>query len=167
MIMITIICVKPIVFLLVDEEDEYECVSVVNSHTQDVKHVVWHPTQEVWYSFYMHVVQRSHYWLHTRNDQLFLVIFFCSFSHQPVMTTKCVFIKRWMMTGNVEPHWRVTNPLFGVWPLTLMDRDWCRVAMIVLWRSGRRRLEMVRAWGFQNVFYVQFCSIFLFWIVSL
>lgn len=30
-----------------DEEDEYECVSVVNSHTQDVKHVVWHPTQEV------------------------------------------------------------------------------------------------------------------------
>lgn len=31
----------------VDEEDEYECVTVVNSHTQDVKHVVWHPTQEV------------------------------------------------------------------------------------------------------------------------
>ncbi|RXM31383.1 putative cytosolic iron-sulfur protein assembly protein CIAO1 [Acipenser ruthenus] len=30
----------------VDEEDEYECVSVVNSHTQDVKHVVWHPNQE-------------------------------------------------------------------------------------------------------------------------
>ena len=30
-----------------DEEDEYECVTVVNSHTQDVKHVVWHPTQEV------------------------------------------------------------------------------------------------------------------------
>ncbi|MGH0130565.1 UNVERIFIED_CONTAM: hypothetical protein FKN15_015416 [Acipenser sinensis] len=31
----------------VDEEDEYECVSVVNSHTQDVKHVVWHPNQEI------------------------------------------------------------------------------------------------------------------------
>jgi len=31
----------------VDEEEEYECVSVLNSHTQDVKHVVWHPTQEV------------------------------------------------------------------------------------------------------------------------
>ena len=31
----------------VDEEDEYECVSVVNSHTQDVKHVVWHPNREV------------------------------------------------------------------------------------------------------------------------
>lgn len=31
----------------VDEEDEYECVSVLNSHTQDVKHVVWHPNQEV------------------------------------------------------------------------------------------------------------------------
>lgn len=31
----------------VDEEDEYECVSVLNSHTQDVKHVVWHPSQEV------------------------------------------------------------------------------------------------------------------------
>ncbi|KAF6729289.1 putative cytosolic iron-sulfur protein assembly protein ciao1-A [Oryzias melastigma] len=31
----------------VDEEDEYECVTVVNSHTQDVKHVVWHPTQEL------------------------------------------------------------------------------------------------------------------------
>lgn len=34
-------------FLPVDEEDEYECVTVLNSHTQDVKHVVWHPTQEV------------------------------------------------------------------------------------------------------------------------
>lgn len=33
--------------LTVDEEDEYECVSVLNSHTQDVKHVVWHPSQEV------------------------------------------------------------------------------------------------------------------------
>uniref|UniRef100_A0A2K5Y4G9 Cytosolic iron-sulfur assembly component 1 n=1 Tax=Mandrillus leucophaeus TaxID=9568 RepID=A0A2K5Y4G9_MANLE len=31
----------------VDEEDEYECVSVLNSHTQDVKHVVWHPSQEL------------------------------------------------------------------------------------------------------------------------
>lgn len=31
----------------VDEEDEYECVTVVNSHTQDVKHIVWHPTGEV------------------------------------------------------------------------------------------------------------------------
>ncbi|NXF41444.1 CIAO1 protein, partial [Nyctibius bracteatus] len=31
----------------VDEEEEYECVSVLNSHTQDVKHVVWHPNQEL------------------------------------------------------------------------------------------------------------------------
>lgn len=31
----------------VDEEDEYECVTVLNSHTQDVKHAVWHPTKEV------------------------------------------------------------------------------------------------------------------------
>lgn len=31
----------------VDEEDEYECMSVLNSHTQDVKHVIWHPNQEV------------------------------------------------------------------------------------------------------------------------
>uniref|UniRef100_A0A8C3SHF4 Cytosolic iron-sulfur protein assembly protein CIAO1 n=1 Tax=Chelydra serpentina TaxID=8475 RepID=A0A8C3SHF4_CHESE len=33
--------------LTVDEEDEYECVSVLNAHTQDVKHVVWHPNQEL------------------------------------------------------------------------------------------------------------------------
>lgn len=31
----------------VDEENDFECLTVVNSHTQDVKHVVWHPTQEV------------------------------------------------------------------------------------------------------------------------
>ncbi|NWJ03058.1 CIAO1 protein, partial [Crypturellus undulatus] len=31
----------------VDEEEEYECVSVLSSHTQDVKHVVWHPSQEL------------------------------------------------------------------------------------------------------------------------
>lgn len=34
----------------VDEEDEYECVTVLNSHTQDVKHAVWHPTKEVRHS---------------------------------------------------------------------------------------------------------------------
>lgn len=39
----------------VDEEDEYECVTVINSHTQDVKHVVWHPNQEVGHSLrYIH-----------------------------------------------------------------------------------------------------------------
>lgn len=31
----------------VDEDDDYECVTVINSHTQDVKHVAWHPNQEV------------------------------------------------------------------------------------------------------------------------
>lgn len=36
-----------LVCFTVDEEDEYECVTVVNSHTQDVKHIVWHPTKEV------------------------------------------------------------------------------------------------------------------------
>lgn len=34
-------------FASVDEEDDYECVTVINSHTQDVKHVAWHPNQEV------------------------------------------------------------------------------------------------------------------------
>lgn len=34
-------------FTSVDEEDDYECVTVINSHTQDVKHIVWHPNQEV------------------------------------------------------------------------------------------------------------------------
>lgn len=34
-------------FTSVDEDDDYECVTVINSHTQDVKHIVWHPNQEV------------------------------------------------------------------------------------------------------------------------
>lgn len=34
-------------FTSVDEEDDYECVTVINAHTQDVKHIVWHPNQEV------------------------------------------------------------------------------------------------------------------------
>ena len=29
------------------EDDEYECASVLHSHSQDVKKVVWHPTEEV------------------------------------------------------------------------------------------------------------------------
>lgn len=31
----------------VDEDEEYECVTVLNAHTQDVKHVAWHPKKEV------------------------------------------------------------------------------------------------------------------------
>ncbi len=30
-----------------DDDDEYECASVLQSHSQDVKSVVWHPTLEV------------------------------------------------------------------------------------------------------------------------
>ncbi|NXM87328.1 CIAO1 protein, partial [Oenanthe oenanthe] len=30
-----------------EEEQEFECVSVLSAHTQDVKHVVWHPSQEL------------------------------------------------------------------------------------------------------------------------
>uniref|UniRef100_A0A8C3UE56 Probable cytosolic iron-sulfur protein assembly protein CIAO1 n=1 Tax=Catharus ustulatus TaxID=91951 RepID=A0A8C3UE56_CATUS len=29
------------------QENDFECVSVLSAHTQDVKHVVWHPSQEV------------------------------------------------------------------------------------------------------------------------
>ena len=33
---------------LVDEESEdFECASVITSHTQDVKKIVWHPNKEV------------------------------------------------------------------------------------------------------------------------
>ena len=31
----------------VDDDEEYECVSVIESHTQDVKKVVWHPHADV------------------------------------------------------------------------------------------------------------------------
>ena len=35
-------------FPSVDEESEdFECASVINSHTQDVKRVLWHPSKEV------------------------------------------------------------------------------------------------------------------------
>ena len=29
------------------DEDDYECASVLNKHTQDVKKVAWHPHKEV------------------------------------------------------------------------------------------------------------------------
>lgn len=32
---------------VVEEEEDYECVSVLHDHTQDVKRVLWHPTEEV------------------------------------------------------------------------------------------------------------------------
>ena len=35
-------------YLLADEEDdEYECAAVLSKHEQDVKCVVWHPTDDV------------------------------------------------------------------------------------------------------------------------
>ena len=33
--------------VLVDEDQEYECASVLSSHTQDVKCVLWHPHEDV------------------------------------------------------------------------------------------------------------------------
>ena len=37
--------------IAVQEDDEYECASVIHSHSQDVKKVVWHPTEEVSWIF--------------------------------------------------------------------------------------------------------------------
>jgi len=34
-------------FPTVQEDDEYECASVLHSHSQDVKRVTWHPDKEV------------------------------------------------------------------------------------------------------------------------
>jgi hypothetical protein len=34
--------------LVTEQEDcEFECVEVLTGHTQDVKHVQWHPTEDV------------------------------------------------------------------------------------------------------------------------
>ena len=33
--------------LSVDDEEDYECASVLSNHTQDVKCVAWHPSLEV------------------------------------------------------------------------------------------------------------------------
>jgi hypothetical protein len=30
-----------------DEEEDFECISVIQSHSQDVKAVQWHPTLDV------------------------------------------------------------------------------------------------------------------------
>jgi len=35
---------------LVIDDDEYECSSVLTTHSQDVKHVVWHPNKNVRYN---------------------------------------------------------------------------------------------------------------------
>ena len=34
-------------FILVTEDEEYECASVLTDHKQDVKNVKWHPQLEV------------------------------------------------------------------------------------------------------------------------
>ena len=33
--------------ILVCEDDQFECSSVLTVHSQDVKHVVWHPHKNV------------------------------------------------------------------------------------------------------------------------
>lgn len=38
----------------VNEDEDYECASVINAHTQDVKCIVWHPTEEVQSLFLSH-----------------------------------------------------------------------------------------------------------------
>lgn len=82
----------------VDEEDEYECVTVVNSHTQDVKHVVWHPTQEVGHT----LLYAPDWFVVTLSYHLFTMCFHSSWL-QPATTTTSVFTRKRMMTGSAEP----------------------------------------------------------------
>jgi len=46
-ICITTVYVKKILLFTVTEDEDYECASVLSSHTQDVKHVTWHPNKEI------------------------------------------------------------------------------------------------------------------------
>ena len=57
---------------VVDDGEEFECASVLNSHTQDVKCVRWHPTENVSiylcsipnvYTYTMHVLYRILFWV--------------------------------------------------------------------------------------------------------
>lgn len=89
-------------FTSVDEEDDYECVTVLNSHTQDVKHIVWHPNQEVGPT----QQGQDYYYI------VFLILSYCIFTlsvslscwPQLAMITTSVFTKKMMMTGSVAPH---------------------------------------------------------------
>ena len=33
--------------VVLDDDAEYECLAVLTHHTQDVKHVSWHPSEEI------------------------------------------------------------------------------------------------------------------------
>lgn len=116
-----------------DEEDEYECVTVVNSHTQDVKHVVWHPTQEVGPTWIcVHLKDLS-----TTVDHVFNYMCFHSSWLQPATTTTFVFTKKRMMTGSARPPCKDTHPQSGVCLLMGQVRDWPPAAMTAQWRYGR------------------------------
>ena len=39
--------VRTYVSTVLEEDEDYECMSVIHSHTQDVKCVRWHPSEEV------------------------------------------------------------------------------------------------------------------------
>lgn len=116
----------------VDEEDEYECVTVINSHTQDVKHVVWHPTQEVG-----HALLCAPEWFKICGTIILLRMCLYSSWLQPATTTTFVFTRKRMMTGSAWSPCKDTHPQSGVCLSTQLDRGWPPAATTAPWRFGR------------------------------
>lgn len=124
-----------LVCFTVDEEDEYECVTVVNSHTQDVKHIVWHPTKEVG----LPPLIATELFLLFVAPLLFFFLFVLRYSswRQPATTTTSAFTRKRMMTGSAGPPWLDTRPLSGVCLSMQPDRGWPPAATTAPWRFGR------------------------------
>ncbi|KAM7080692.1 putative cytosolic iron-sulfur protein assembly protein CIAO1 isoform 2-T2 [Ciconia maguari] len=130
----------------VDEEEEYECVSVLNSHTQDVKHVVWHPNQELLASAsYDDTVKLYHEeeddWvccatLEGHESTVWSVAFDRSGERLASCSDdKTVRIWRRYKPGNEEgvacsgtdPTWKCVCNLSGYHTRTIYDVAWCRL----------------------------------------
>lgn len=131
---------------VVDEEDEFECVSVLNSHTQHVKHVVWHPSQELLapasYDGTMKLYrEEEHDWvccatLEGHESTVWSMAFdpsgqrLASCSDDRTVRIWCQYLpgnEQGLVCSGSAPSWKCVGTLSGFHSRAIYDIAWCQL----------------------------------------
>ncbi|KAL2735751.1 putative cytosolic iron-sulfur protein assembly protein Ciao1 isoform X3 [Vespula squamosa] len=139
------------------KDDEYECASVINAHTQDVKKVRWHPNEDILASasydntvkiYKEDVIDSDWTCIHTLTSHTSTVwsLSFDKTGERIVTVSDDKTVKIWqeyksentigISTINNDSVWKCVCTLSGYHTRTIYDVDWCKITGLIVTACG-------------------------------
>lgn len=142
-------------YFSVTEDEEFECASVLSAHTQDVKHVCWHPNKEILAScsyddtikFFKEEIDD---WtccntLQSHNSTVWKICFDNS-GARLVSCSDDKTVKIWqeyppgnqegIVTTGIDSAWKCVSTLSGFHKRVIYDVDWSHLSGLIVTGCG-------------------------------